>query len=139
MPETHYAKSGDVNIAYQVVGEGPVDLLYAAGWVTNLEVMWEDPGFARFLNRLASFTRLICFDKRGIGLSDPVPAEDLTNLDIRMRDMTFAAATLPPISGSVCCYARDLCIDLSGKFPVVSRDPNVGELRARGGSVALVV
>ncbi len=88
MPETHYAKSGDVNIAYQVVGDGPVDLLYAAGWVTNLEVMWEDPGFARFLNRMASFTRLICFDKRGIGLSDPVPAEDLTNLDIRMRDMT---------------------------------------------------
>lgn len=88
MPETHYAKSGDVNIAYQIVGDGPVDLVYAAGWVTNLEVMWEDPGFARFLNRLASFTRLICFDKRGVGLSDPVPVEDLNNLDVRMQDMT---------------------------------------------------
>jgi class 3 adenylate cyclase len=86
-PETHYAKSGDVRIAYQVVGDGPVDLLYAAGWVTNVEIMWEDPGFARFLNRMASFTRLICFDKRGIGLSDAVPAEDLANLDIRMQDM----------------------------------------------------
>lgn len=87
MPDINYAKSGDVNIAYQVVGDGPVDLLYAAGWVTNLEIMWEDPGFARFLNRMASFARLICFDKRGIGLSDPVPADDLTNLDIRMHDM----------------------------------------------------
>lgn len=87
MPETHYAKSDDVNIAYQVVGDGPIDLLYAAGWVTNIEVMWDDPGFARFLDRMASFARLICFDKRGVGLSDPVPAEDLTNLDIRLQDM----------------------------------------------------
>ena len=79
MPETHYAKSGDVNIAYQVVGDGPVDFVYAAGWVTNIE--------ARFLNRLASFSRLITFDKRGIGLSDPVPAEDLANPDVRTRDM----------------------------------------------------
>lgn len=75
MPDTKYAKSDDVNIAYQVIGDGPIDLLYAGGWVTNIEVMWEDPGFARFLNRMAAFTRLICFDKRGIGLSDPVPAE----------------------------------------------------------------
>lgn len=87
IPETHYAKNGDVNIAYQVVGDGPVDLLYAAGWVTNVEVMWEDPGFARFLNRMASFTRLICYDKRGVGLSDAVPADELANLDIRVQDM----------------------------------------------------
>lgn len=86
-PETHYAKSGDVNIAYQVVGHGSVDLVYAAGWVTNIEVMWEDPGFARFLNRLASFARLICFDKRGVGLSDPVPTDELADLELRMQDM----------------------------------------------------
>ncbi len=87
MPETKYAKSGDVNIAYQVIGDGPVDFMYAAGWVTNIEVMWEDPGFSRFLNRLASFSRLITFDKRGIGLSDPVPTRELTDPDIRMQDM----------------------------------------------------
>lgn len=86
-PETHYAKSGDVNIAYQAVGDGPVDLVYAAGWVTNIEVMWEDPGFARFLNRLASFTRLICFDKRGVGLSDAVSEDELTDLEVRTRDL----------------------------------------------------
>ena len=87
MPDTKYAKSGDVNIAYQVIGDGPVDLMYAAGWVTNIEVMWEDPGFSRFLKRLASFSRLITFDKRGIGLSDPVPTQELADLDIRMHDM----------------------------------------------------
>ncbi|HEX2420195.1 MAG TPA: alpha/beta hydrolase, partial [Acidimicrobiia bacterium] len=70
MVATHYAKSGDVNIAYQVTGDGPRDLVYVPGWVSNIEVMWEDPGLARFLRRLASFTRLIAFDKRGTGLSD---------------------------------------------------------------------
>lgn len=86
-PETHYAKNGDVNIAYQVVGDGPVDLFYAAGFVTNIEVMWEDPGYTRILNRMASFARLICFDKRGIGLSDMVPPDELADLDVRMEDM----------------------------------------------------
>jgi len=57
-PETHYAKSGDVNIAYQVVGEGPLDLVYVAGWISNLELAWEEPSYARFLNRLASFSRV---------------------------------------------------------------------------------
>ncbi|MGB7859136.1 MAG: adenylate/guanylate cyclase domain-containing protein [Acidimicrobiia bacterium] len=87
MPETGYVKSGDVNIAFQVVGDGPIDFMYAAGWVTNLDMMWDDPGLARFLNRLASFSRLITFDKRGIGLSDPVPPHELTDPDIRMDDM----------------------------------------------------
>ena len=73
MTAIHYAKSGELNIAYRVVGDGPGNLVYVSGWVTNVEVMQEDPGMARFLRRLASFSRLICFDKRGIGLSDPVP------------------------------------------------------------------
>lgn len=87
MPDTRYAKNGEVNIAYQVIGDGPIDLMYAAGWVSNIEAMWEDPGLSRFLNRLASFSRLITYDKRGIGLSDPVPEEDLTRPDARMGDM----------------------------------------------------
>ncbi len=70
--QTRYARSGDVNIAYQVVGNGPIDLVLALGWVTHLERNWEEPSLARFLTRMASFTRLIIFDKRGTGLSDRV-------------------------------------------------------------------
>ena len=72
-PETRYAKSGDVNIAYQVVGDGPIDLVFVPGWVSHVELFWEEPTLARFLERLASFSRLILFDKRGTGLSDRVP------------------------------------------------------------------
>ena len=70
VPETRYAKSGDVYIAYQVLGEGPVDLVYTPGIWSNLEIMWEWPAWSRYLNRLASFSRLILFDMRGMGLSD---------------------------------------------------------------------
>lgn len=87
VPMTRYAKSGEVNIAYQVVGDGPRDLVYVPGWVSNIEVMWEDPGLAQFLRRLGSFSRLITFDKRGTGLSDPVPMEDLPTLEVRMDDL----------------------------------------------------
>jgi pimeloyl-ACP methyl ester carboxylesterase len=86
-PETRYAKSGDVNIAYQVVGDGPLDLVYVPGWISNIELMWEEPSHARLLRRLASFSRLILFDKRGTGLSDPVPIERLPTLEQRMDDV----------------------------------------------------
>lgn len=72
IPETQYAKSRDGYVAYQVIGDGPQDLVFIPDWVTNLEIMWEEPSLARFLRRLGSFSRLICFDKRGCGLSDPV-------------------------------------------------------------------
>jgi hypothetical protein len=62
-----YARSGDVNIAYQVVGDGPIDLVLVLGWVSHLKYVWELPAMAAFLNRLASFSRLILFDKRGCG------------------------------------------------------------------------
>jgi pimeloyl-ACP methyl ester carboxylesterase/DNA-binding CsgD family transcriptional regulator len=84
---THYAKSGDVSIAYQVVGDGPLDLVFVMGWVTHLDAMWEEPRFARFLQRLAGFSRLILFDKRGTGLSDPVPLHALPTLEQRMDDI----------------------------------------------------
>ena len=80
-----YARSGDVNIAYQVCGEGPVDLVFVMGWVSHLEYYWKEPSFARFLSRLASFSRLILFDKRGTGLSDPVT--QLPTLEQRMDDV----------------------------------------------------
>ena len=85
--ETRYARSGDLSIAYQVVGDGPFDLVYVPGWVSNIELMWEEPGLARFLERLASFARLILFDKRGTGLSDPVPTDGLPTLEERMDDV----------------------------------------------------
>src|SRR6185436_65935 len=84
-PETHYARSGDVNIAYQVVGDGPFDLVFVMGWVSHLEFFWKEPSFARFLRRLASFSRLILFDKRGTGLSDRMSA--LPTLEERMDDV----------------------------------------------------
>jgi class 3 adenylate cyclase len=86
-PETRYAKSGDVHIAYQVVGDGPIDLVVVAGFVTHLEDLWEDPRFAGFLQRLASFSRLILFDKRGTGMSDRVPDAALPTLEQRMDDV----------------------------------------------------
>ena len=85
VPETHYARSGDVNIAYQVVGGGPIDLVFVMGWVSHLEYFWAEPSFARFLNRLASFSRLILIDKRGTGLSDRVA--ELPTLEQRMDDL----------------------------------------------------
>jgi pimeloyl-ACP methyl ester carboxylesterase len=86
-PQTRYAKSGGLNIAYQVVGEGSLDLVYVAGWISNVELMWEEPAHAHFLGRLASFSRLIAFDKRGTGLSDPVPLDRLPTLEERMDDV----------------------------------------------------
>jgi pimeloyl-ACP methyl ester carboxylesterase len=69
-PLTRYAGNGDVNLAYQVHGDGPLDLLFVSAYINHVEHIWEDPGLARFLNRLAGFARLIVMDRRGSGLSD---------------------------------------------------------------------
>jgi class 3 adenylate cyclase len=82
---TRYAKSGDVHIAYQVFGEGPIDLVYTPGFVSHLEHQWDQPDLARWLLRLARFARVVMFDKRGTGLSDRVG--DLPSLDQRMDDL----------------------------------------------------
>lgn len=84
-PETKYVKSGEVNIAYQVIGDGPLDLIFVSGWVSHLEYAWEEPSIAHFYRRLASFSRLILFDKRGTGLSDRVPY--FPTLEQRMDDL----------------------------------------------------
>ena len=73
-PATRYARSGEIHIAYQVVGEGPIDLLFVPSWISQVEHYWEEPVVARYFNRMASFSRLIMFDRRGSGLSDPVLA-----------------------------------------------------------------
>ncbi|HEY7784963.1 MAG TPA: alpha/beta fold hydrolase, partial [Pyrinomonadaceae bacterium] len=87
VPETRYAHSGDVNIAYQVLGNGPLDLVFVMGWISHLEYFWLEPDFAYFLRRLASFSRLILIDKRGTGLSDRVPLHQLPTLEQRMDDV----------------------------------------------------
>ena len=88
MPEAiRYARSGDLHIAYQVVGDGPLDLVWVQGWVSHLELMWEQPEYASFLRRLAAFSRLILFDKRGTGLSDSVRTDELPTLEERMDDV----------------------------------------------------
>jgi class 3 adenylate cyclase/pimeloyl-ACP methyl ester carboxylesterase len=88
IPETRYAKTADgVHIAYQVLGEGPVDLVYVGPGVTHLEYRWELPRYASYLRRIASFSRLLLFDRRGFGMSDPVPTDQLPNLETRMDDI----------------------------------------------------
>ena len=84
-PETRYALSGDVHIAYQVVGDGPFDLVFVPGFVTHMELQWRLPGMGGFLKDLGSFSRLIRFDKRGTGMSDPVSGAP--NLETRMDDV----------------------------------------------------
>ena len=84
-PETRYARSDGVHIAYQTMGDGPIDLVFVQGFISNLETQWEDPGLTHLFNRLASFSRLIIFDKRGSGLSDR--AGEMPDLETRMDDV----------------------------------------------------
>jgi pimeloyl-ACP methyl ester carboxylesterase len=85
-PDTRYAKSGDVRIAYQVFGEGPVDLVWIPGFVSNVEFIWDYEPTARFARRLGSFARVIAFDKRGTGLSDRVADGYIPDFETRMDD-----------------------------------------------------
>jgi pimeloyl-ACP methyl ester carboxylesterase len=81
IPETRYARSKDGSVAYQIVGDGPRDLVFIPWWATNIEIMWEEPTIERFLRRLATFCRVLVFDKRGAGVSDPVPLAALPTLE----------------------------------------------------------
>jgi class 3 adenylate cyclase len=84
-PETRFAKAGELSIAYQVIGDGDVDVILVPQWLSNIEQYWDHPAAAYFMRRLASFSRLILFDKRGTGLSDPVPSTQ--TLEERMDDV----------------------------------------------------
>jgi pimeloyl-ACP methyl ester carboxylesterase len=86
LPETRYALSGDVNLAYQVMGDGPVDIILVPGFISHIEFRHELPGNTAFLRRLSSFARVVTFDKRGQGLSDRVSARLRSNSEW----MTFA-------------------------------------------------
>lgn len=86
-PQTEYAKSGDVHIAYQVVGTGPPDIITVAGWLTHLDVFWEEPGFARIPERIRTFARFITLDKRNVGLSDRIAGDAPQPLEGRIDDI----------------------------------------------------
>ena len=90
VPRTQYAKSGKVSLAYQIVGDGPIDLVFCQGFVSNVDFWWEMPVAARLLRRLGSFSRLIIWDKRGTGLSDPV--DHVPTLDERVEDLRAVMA-----------------------------------------------
>ena len=135
-PQTRYAASGDVNIAYQVLGEGPIDLVFVPGFVSHLDLQWADPRIARFLEKLASFSRLILFDKRGTGLSDPVaapaPLEDRMD-DVRAvmdaagseRAALFGLSEGGPMSVMFAATypERTRALVLCGSFPTGTDDP----------------
>lgn len=86
-PETRYARNGETHIAYQVVGNGQIDLVLVDSWIHHVEMVWDIPEYARLLRRLGSFTRLIHFDRRGTGLSDSVPIEALPDLETQVGDI----------------------------------------------------
>ena len=86
-PQTRYARSGELSIAYQILGDGPFDLVMVHGWVSNIDLQWDQPNLSSFLTGLASFSRLITFDKRGTGLSDRVAVNELPTLEQRMDDL----------------------------------------------------
>jgi class 3 adenylate cyclase len=90
IPATHYALTPAGHVAYQVFGEGPPTLLFITSWLTNLDAMWDGPGFRAFFDRLASFSRVVCFDKRGSGVSDPIPLDDPPTLERWMDDALAA-------------------------------------------------
>ncbi len=119
MPVTRYASSADLNIAYQVTGNGSRDLVYVPGWISNVEVMWDSPRMARFLKRLGSFSRLIVFDKRGTGMSDPVPLESLPTLEERMDDVRAVMDAVGSESATLFGHSEGgtMCILFAATYP----------------------
>lgn len=117
--KTKYTRSGDIHIAYQAVGEGPLDLVYVQGWVSHVELAWEEPTLARFLRRLASFSRLIAFDKRGTGLSDRVPNDQLPTLEERMDDLRAVMDAVGSERAALCGVSEggNLCALFAATYP----------------------
>ena len=115
-PETKYTKSGDVSIAYQVVGDGPLDLVYIPEAWTPVEWQWQEPTYARFLGRLASFSRLILFDKRGTGLSDRLPG---ATLEERMDDVRAVMDAVGSTRAAVCgvCEGGPIALLFAATYP----------------------
>ena len=139
VPETRYARNGDVHIAYQVFGEGEITFVGLPGIVSNLEVGWEDPELRRFMTGIASFARYVTYDKRGQGMSDPDAG--VPTLDDRLGDLEAGgvAEALTPrfsvVSGGVACVvgAVLLALALPGfRTQRAASDARIGESRTDG-------
>jgi pimeloyl-ACP methyl ester carboxylesterase len=142
---TRYARSGDVNIAYQVTGEGPLDLVYVPSTVHHVELNWDNPLVSRFLERLSSLERLLVFDKRGTGMSDRVvgvPTLEARMDDIRAvldavdseRVVLFVAGDAGPLGVLFAATypERTTGLVLWNTTPRVTRSPDLPWLRSRG-------
>lgn len=112
-----YADSGGLQIAYQVIGDGPLDVVFAADWANNLELMWENPQTERFLRRFTNYARLILFDMRGMGLSDPV--EDLPPIEAWMEDVRAVMSAVGSRRAALVGHghAGQLCILVAAARP----------------------
>ena len=141
MPETRYAKSGDTYIAYQIMGNGPIDLVLVPGYLTHLDMQFEQPLYASFVTQLATFCRLIRFDKRGTGLSDRLSA--IPTLEERMDDvravMDSAGSTRAALLGyseggpmSIVFAATYPRTDLSANFVCLIRAACLGARQSLG-------
>ena len=99
MPETQYARCGDLSLAYQVFGDGPLNVVVSGSFVTNVEVLWGSPEYKAFVDHLASFARVLVFDKAGVGMSDPITKvrtieERVTEIESLMDAVGFEKAAL---------------------------------------------
>jgi pimeloyl-ACP methyl ester carboxylesterase len=130
-PRTQYARNGDVHSAFQVVGEGDLDLLLIDTWVHHVEAVWDFPDFARFLRRLSSFGRLIHFDRRGTGLSDPVPLAQLPDLQTQVGD-AVAVLKAAGSDGAAVIGLNDgtiVAVLLAAAHPELCRAPTIWRSR----------
>jgi pimeloyl-ACP methyl ester carboxylesterase len=109
-PTTRYAKAGDINIAYQVIGDGPVDLVWAWGLASSIEVAWEEPSYAAFLRRLAQFARVILFDRRGCGVSDREGSTVTPTLEERMDDVIAVLDAVGSQTASILGVSEGGCL-----------------------------
>jgi pimeloyl-ACP methyl ester carboxylesterase len=116
-PQTHYTRSGQLSIAYQVIGDGPIDLVMVPGWISNIEVFWEDPHVARFFERLGAFSRLILFDKRGTGLSDR--SVEVATLEERMDDVRAVLDAVSSSRAALLGYSEGgtMCLLFAATYP----------------------
>lgn len=116
-PQTRYAQSGSISIAYQVFGEGPIDLVLVPGWVSNIDVFWDEPIVVRFLQQLAEFSRVILFDKRGTGLSDRVT--NTPTLEERMDDVRSVMDEVDSRKAALVGYSEGgpMCVLFAATYP----------------------
>jgi pimeloyl-ACP methyl ester carboxylesterase len=138
VPNTQYAKSGDLHIAYQVVGEGPFDLIYAPGFISHVEMNWESPYWANVLGRMSRFCRVIIFDKRGTGLSDrvggwPTLEERMDDIRAVMDAAGSERAVLHGIS-----EGGPMSMVFAALYPERTAALNIAPQRPTGASLAVV-